>query len=818
MNSAASRRSGLQMAFVATVFVFGLAALLNALYALHAAAVPYWWVGLAVISPAMHFFRKVSPVKVGGHKAYVSFSEAAPFLIVIVFGWAPAVITLALDGLTFSLKQELLRKRERQYRHAAFGLGEPALSMWAASTTYYLVAGLLGATGPLWLHEASVAQVGLPALAMCAVYLVMNSGLNALAEAGRSGTPPFPLWALFIRDVAPHYFSSVSLAVVLATSLVPGGLAAGAVAFAAILPLLLQPYYALKESRVRLEDQSKHVDEIEDLNLRLAETLGMTAEAKDRATSRGHIRRVKKFAVRLAEAMGVADPEAQKAIKFAGLLHDYGKTGIPDHILNKPSKLSAGEFEIIKTHPAMGADMVSTIGFTFPVVPVIRHHHENWDGTGYPDKLRGEAIPIGARILSVVDCYDALRDHRPYRRGLSHDAAMAIVRERGGTMYDPDVVRAFEKIQDFVQSEPYDEAAADPGGGVPAAAATAPAKDDGGQSLPIALRLSDSAAVLRLHEDLSRLGADAGVEEVCRTVSRQLLRFASAGLVVFYRRDDAADELAAVYASGYGEALVQNLRMPLGHKVSGWVAANGQSVINADSALDLDDRLDGLEPRFKSLLSIPLVHAGAGVGVVTLYALRVQGFREDQRYALELVGSAIAEAFERALEHDRSRLGLLSEQELVGVAGRRSLDALLARDRRRAGESGRSRAVLCLKNEGDAGTMLHAMMAVSHSTRVSDLIFRPTEDSLVVLMKDADAAAEALVVRRIAAALPSDLVAQPSKPSPLRLGFASSPRDGDYWSDLLNAAQHRAWGVGDGAALHEAADAIDAQRGLPWKA
>ena len=351
-----------------------------------------------------------------------------------------------------------------------------------------------------------------------------------------------------------------------------------------------------------------------------------------------------------------------------------------------------------------------------------------------------------------------------------------------------------------------------------AAAATAPAKDDGGQSLPIELRLSDSAAVLRLHEDLSRLGADAGVEEVCGTVSRQLLRFASAGLVVFYRRDEAADELAAVYASGYGEALVQNLRMPLGHKVSGWVAANGHSVINADSALDLDDRLDGLEPRFKSLLSIPLVHAGAAVGVVTLYALRVQGFREDQRYALELVGAAIAEAFERALEHDRSRLDLFPEQELAGVAGRRSLDELLARDRRRAGETGQSRAVLCLKNEGDAGTMLHAMMAVSHSTRISDLIFRPTEDSLVVLMKDADAAAEALVVRRIAAALPADVVAQPSKPSPLRLGFASSPRDGDYWSDLLNAAQHRAWGVPDGSAQHEAADAIDAQRGLPWKA
>ena len=814
MNAAARRRSGLHRAFVATVFVLGLAALADALYALPAAAVPYWWIGLAVISPAMHFLTKVCPVKVGGHKAYVSFSEAVPFLIVLVFGWAPAVVTLALDGLTFSLKQELLRKRDRQYRHAAFGLGEPALSMWAASTTYYLVGELLGGIGPLWLHEASVAQVGLPALAMCSVYLLLNSGLNALAEAGRSGTPPFQLWRMFLRDVGPHYFSSVSLAVVLGTSLVPAGLAAAGVAFAAVLPLLLQPYYALKESRVRLEAQSRHVDEIEDLNLRLAETLGMTAEAKDRATSRGHIRRVKKFATRLADAMGITDLEQQKAIKFAGLLHDYGKTGIPDHILNKPGKLSAGEFEVIKTHPSLGSDMISTIGFNFPVVPIIRHHHENWDGTGYPDGLQGEAIPVGARILSVVDCYDALRDHRPYRRGLSHEAAMAIVCERAGTMYDPDVVRAFEGIQAVVRTEPYEEAAADLGG---AAAGAVAAKDDGVQSLPIELRLSDTAVLLRLNEDLSRLGAGAGVEEACGKVSRHLLRFASASLVVFYGRDDAADELAAVYASGYGEALVQGLRMPLGHKVSGWVAANGRSVINADSALDLDDRLDGLEPRFKSLLSIPLIHAGTAVGVVTLYALRAQAFREDQRHALELVSAAIAEALDRGLARDRSSLDLFSERELSGVASRRSLDELLARDRRRAAEIGRSRAVLCLKNDGEPGMMLHAMMAVSHSTRIADLIFRPTEDSLVVLMKEADIAAEDLVLKRIAAALPSDIVAPPSETSPLRLGFACSPRDGDYWSDLLNAAQRRAFRTPDSPVLPAEAVAPHVQRGLPWK-
>jgi hypothetical protein len=240
-------------------------------------------------------------------------------------------------------------------------------------------------------------------------------------------------------------------------------------------------------------------------------------------------------------------------------------------------------------------------------------------------------------------------------------------------------------------------------------------------------------------------------------------------------------------------------------------------VINADSALDLDDRLDGLEPRFKSLLSIPLMHAGTAVGVVTLYALRAQAFREDQRQALELVSPAIAEALERALECDRSSGNLFPEPTLAGVASRRSLDALLARDRRRAAETGRSRAVLCVKNDGDPGVMLHAMMAVSHSTRIADLIFRPTEDSLVVLMKDADAAAETLVLQRIAAALPADIVAPPSEASLLRLGFACSPRDGDYWSDLLNAAQHRAWRVPVAPGEHPEPAATRGQRGLPWR-
>jgi hypothetical protein len=809
VTQATRDRSGLHQAYVAAVFALGLAALVDALYTLQISPVPYLWIGLALLTIASD---SVTAIKIPGLTAHVSPSEIFLFLIVLLFGGAPAVVTMAVGGLTFSLKQELLKKREKKYDHAAFDLAEPALSIWVASKVYFWLSRM----DPLWISGASVAQVALPALAMTAVYFVMNGGLNAVVEAGATGMSPFPLWRTYLRDVSVNYFSNASIAVVLAVNLSSGDVSDGLKVLLVIAPLVITPYYNLALSTGRLNDQNRHVTEMEELTDKLVETLGMTAEARDPVKSLSHIRRVRKFAVRLAARMGIGDSQDQRAIGYAGLLHDYGKIKIPEHILNKPGKLSADEYEIVKTHASIGADMISRIPFNLPLAPIIRHHHENWDGTGYPDRLQGEAIPVGARILSVVDCYDALRQHRQYRRGLSHEDAMAIVRERAGTMYDPDIVRRFESIQDYVSAEPDNDA-------TPEAAASEPAssvvlQDTGTQALPIELRLSDTAVLLDLHKRLAALGPDAGVDTTCGIVSRELLRLAPAGLVVFYRRDEAADELVAVYASGFGEALVRGLRMPLGHKVSGWAATTGRSVINVDSALDLDDRLDGIEPRFRSLLSIPLIDAGTAIGVVTLYALRNQAFREEQRQAIELVSGAVADAFARAVRLEESRVAAPRAADVPGPSSGSALAALLAMDGGADHDSGRTRAVLCLKNDGDAAVMLHATMALSRATRIADLIFRATDDSLVVLMRDADPAAGRLVIQRIAAVLPEHIAPPPSQRSPLRVGFACSPYDGEYWSDLLNAAQTRLSELPPTERVTAAPAAAAAQGGQPCQA
>src|SRR4029450_7942592 len=127
----------------------------------------------------------------------------------------------------------------------------------------------------------------------------------------------------------------------------------------------------------------------------------------------------------------------------ASLLHDMGKLAVPEDILNKPGKLTPAEFEKMKLHASVGADILSAIEFPYPVVPIVRHHHENWDGSGYPDGLTGAEIPLGARILSVVDCFDALASGRPYRRRMTEAEALTIIADRRGQMYDPVVVDAF---------------------------------------------------------------------------------------------------------------------------------------------------------------------------------------------------------------------------------------------------------------------------------------------------------------------------------------------------------------------------------------
>jgi ribonuclease P protein subunit RPR2 len=195
--------------------------------------------------------------------------------------------------------------------------------------------------------------------------------------------------------------------------------------------------------RARARELADALERLQENYLATARTLAFIVEAKDSST-REHLERTHDYAKALARVVTGGDVTAELSYGF--LLHDVGKVGIPESILCKPGPLTDEEYEVMKTHPLIGVQIVTPIQFLGGAVDVIRCHHERWDGKGYPDGLAGEEIPQGARIFSVCDTFDAMTSDRPYRRALPFDAAVEEIERNGGTQFDPVVVDAFVQM------------------------------------------------------------------------------------------------------------------------------------------------------------------------------------------------------------------------------------------------------------------------------------------------------------------------------------------------------------------------------------
>ena len=348
----------------------------------------------------------------------------------------------------------------------------------------------------------------------------------------------------------------------------------------------------------------------------------------------------------LARELGIVDELMLKAIEAAALLHDTGKLAVPEHILNKPGKLSEAEFEQMKLHVDVGADILSLVDFPYPVVPIVRCHHENWDGSGYPRGVSGEDIPIGARILSVVDCFDALTSDRPYRAAMSSEQAFDILRERSGKMYDPRVVDTFIAIQPRIAPDEADASArqhviqqivrsgkTSPAPVVDAAAAVSPS------SVP-----DDVLAFV----SLSRLASgEPTMADVLALASTLLRDTAAPSTAAWYILDPATGALTVSHASGPAADVFRGLSIPVGSRLSGWVAAHRQAIVNSDPALDLGAQA-AVSPALQSCLSVPLVTGESLVGVLTLYSAQPKAFNDDQGRLVQMIAPHVANAVSRA--------------------------------------------------------------------------------------------------------------------------------------------------------------------------
>ena len=350
------------------------------------------------------------------------------------------------------------------------------------------------------------------------------------------------------------------------------------------------------------------------LQLSTIEALARAVDAKDGVTH-DHIRRVQSAALALARRLGVNDDLQLRAIEAAALLHDVGKLAIPEHILNKPGRLTPAEFERMKSHARIGAEILSEVDFPYPLVPIVRHHHENWDGSGYPEGLKGSEIPIGARILAVVDCFDALTSNRPYRRALSMSEALEIIDARRGTMYDPAVLDVFHQMCESGAVTPADSIPHQVDRKPDAVISNEASSDSG-----VTEAFDDIQMALELGATLSRIGIGQ-----CRWqgLADALCALPGVDTLAIYVVDETEERLVARHVSGSHAEYLEPLSMAVGERMSGWVAASGQAMINADAALDLFDLQPGA---LRSALAVPVDGPDGHRAVVTLYSTRADAF------------------------------------------------------------------------------------------------------------------------------------------------------------------------------------------------
>jgi diguanylate cyclase (GGDEF)-like protein/putative nucleotidyltransferase with HDIG domain len=478
------------------------------------------------------------------------------------------------------------------------------------------------------------------------------------------------------------------------------------------LPVVYLIYRSYRLYLGKLEDEKRHVEEMADLHMRTIEALALAIEAKDQ-TTHDHLQRVRVYAVEVAKELNV-DREGMEALQAAALLHDIGKLAIPEHIISKPGRLTPEEFEKMKIHPLVGAEILERVRFPYPVVPIVRAHHEKYDGTGYPLGLKGTQIPIGARILAAVDFLDALASDRQYRRALPLNEAMSRLVDESGKSFDPQVVKVLErKYVDLEQlvhqrtdslgkqklsTEVKDQDANVEPSIKPAAGFEAQGKRQAQERSflgSIAAARQEAQTLFELSQDL---GASLSLGETLSVFAVKLRRAMPYDAIAIYVRH--GDELVPEYVNGDNFRLFASLRIPIGQGLSGWVAQNLKPILNGNPSVEPGYLNDASKySTLLSALAVPLEGLQGVVGVVALYHAEKDFFTSDHLRILQAVSSKMALAIENAKKYEQAESSAVTDF-LTGLPNARSLFLQLDRELARCKRDNKTLTVMVADMDG----------------------------------------------------------------------------------------------------------------------
>jgi len=430
------------------------------------------------------------------------------------------------------------------------------------------------------------------------------------------------------------------------------------------LPLVYLVHRSNRTHMNQVEQENKHVVEMNSLHLRTIEALALAIDAKDH-TTHDHLQRVQLYALEIGKDLGLTEMELD-ALRAAAVLHDIGKLAVPEHIISKPGKLTRAEFEKMKIHPVVGAEILERVEFPYPVVPIVRSHHEKWDGSGYPHGLKGAEIPIGARILAAVDCLDALASDRQYRRALPLDEAMGKVLSEAGTAFDPAVVKAlnarYQELEARAKAtrvDPPPSLSKDikiTRGAAPAAGfAVEPAPDSPAPMHPVArARAASANEIWSFDRSESGLGSLRS-EEALAVAALRLKALVPYDAIAFYASIDGVVRPRLV--SGDDQRLLSALCVPLGQGLIGWVAEVGKPILNGNPTVEPGYVATGsVAPTLSSALALPLIDSGRVAGVLALYRAAKDAFTAEELLSLQALCQAIAPVVaERQVDNSGTR-------------------------------------------------------------------------------------------------------------------------------------------------------------------
>lgn len=652
-------------------------------------------------------------------------------------------------------------------------------------------AGLINATQPIFADWAGLIEIKSAALVMGLVLFASRATIDRL----------FTENSIFFQNKISLLVNFTNYAIALFGAIVLAGVFIKVgIAYGLILPLIaLVGDLLYKLHTQSLEAKTREITEASRVHMATVEALATAIDARDQIGD-GHVRRTQIYAVGLGRILGLSEDEI-KALRTGALLHDIGKLAIPDHILNKPGRLTPAELEKTKIHSSVGASILDSVGFPYPVIPVVKYHHECWDGSGYPEGLRGNNIPITARILAIADTFDTLRGERPYRNAISREEASNFLRSRSGTQFDPTIVdlflsnlKIFEKEIE-AQGLGYDR--------------SFEFSKTGSFNLDEVASPNYVEQIKRANHEVFTLyslardfGGSIDLNETLHLFTKKIKEFIPFDSCVVYLLDGSGKTASAAFAAGLKKDLLIERKITVGEGATGYALMKKVAVENVDPALDFGFADADIGRDYSAMLSLPLITDDSLIGAVSLYSCELPNYHDEHVRLLDTVSHIAADAISKAQKHDEAQSHALTDP-LTGLPNTRSLLMEFDKEVTRASRSSSTFQLIVLDLDGfkkvndtfghKAGDkmLIEIGKVIREQLREYDFLSRYGGDEFVAIIPETDPADVKRLKRRIIEAVGNFVMPMPENRTAsvgISLGSASYPGQGESFDELVVAA------------------------------